>query len=240
MRSILVPIVASLVGLGAAPAHALIINGGFEAGFTGWTTVDQVGSDGTFFLQTGTATPSNFLPVPPPPEGATAAMTDAQGGGSHVIYQDFGVPTSIGPTTLNFKVFIQNLADDFHVAGNLDFSTSALNQQARADILLPGIDPFSVSAPDVLLNLYQTNPGDPMVSGYDLVSVDVTALLSAHAGSTLRLRFAEVDNVFIQNFGVDDVAFVTTQAVPEPPAVLLLLLGLAGAALTRNRRKPAN
>jgi len=71
----------------ARPARAdfqLINNGGFEVGFAGWTRQDFLGSDGTFFLQTGSTSPINHDPVPAPPGGLTAAMTDAQAGVSHV------------------------------------------------------------------------------------------------------------------------------------------------------------
>ena len=83
---------AVLLGLAAtSPVHAIpvIANGGFEAGFASWTRVDQLGSEGTFFSQSGTLSPVNGDPVPAPPQGTTAAMTDAPGPGSHVLYQDF-------------------------------------------------------------------------------------------------------------------------------------------------------
>ncbi|HKQ27493.1 MAG TPA: hypothetical protein VJT77_02770 [Burkholderiales bacterium] len=224
MKSISVFVVATFVALASAPAHAeMIVNGGFEAGFTGWTRVDAIGSDGTFFLQSGTSSPVNGFPVPPPPEGTTAAMTDAEAGGSHVLYQDFLVPASVGQTTLSFQAFIQNGAIDFFTPDHLEWSTSDLNQQARVDILLPGLDPFTVSASDVLLNVFQTKVGDAPVSGYDLISADITSVLNAHPNETLRLRFAEVDNVSFFNFGVDDVRFVTVQALPEPATFLLAL-----------------
>lgn len=223
---------ALVMALGAAaPARAvpLITNGGFEAGFIGWTRVDALGSEGTFFLQSGTASPVNGDPVPAPPGGTTAAMTDAQGPGSHVLYQDFVVPASPGSAVLTFDLFIGNRADAFFTPSpaSLDFSTPALNQQARVDILLAGTDPFSVSPSDVLLPLLQTNPGDPLISGYTSHSTDLTALLAASAGQTLRLRFAETDNVFIFQLGVDNVS-LETQAVPEPGTWLLLGAGLAG------------
>ena len=224
-----------LFGAWAVPAHALIVNGGFELGFSGWTRVDQVGSEGTFHLQAGTVSPVTLSPVPPPPEGATAAMTDAEGPGSHVLYQDFVVPAVVGPTTLSFQLFVQNSAPDFFVADHLDFATPDLNQQARVDILLASSDPFSVSASDVLLPAFQTDPGDPLVSGYTEHSIDVTALLNAHPNTTLRLRFAEVDNVNIFQFGVDDVRLGAppTQAVPEPATHLLALAALLGIAWRR-------
>ena len=65
----------------------ILTNGGFESGFSSWTRVDSLGSDGTFALQTGTTSPVNRTTVPVPPASSTAAMTDALGPGSHIIYQ---------------------------------------------------------------------------------------------------------------------------------------------------------
>ena len=85
----------------------ILTNGGFEAGFSGWTRADQLGSNGTFAMQSGTLSPVNGIVVPAPPGGTTAAMTDSQGPGAHVLYQDFTVPS--GPllsAQLHFDLFI--------------------------------------------------------------------------------------------------------------------------------------
>src|SRR5215470_12306228 len=119
-----------------ANATSLILNGGFESGFTSWNRVDQLGSDGTFFLQSGTSSPVSGDPVPLPPGGVSAAMTDAAGPGSHVLYQDFVVPAE--SASLSFSLFIGNRADRFVTPSTLDFSTPALNQQVRVDILRGG------------------------------------------------------------------------------------------------------
>jgi len=226
---------AILVLLASPSADALpvISNGGFESGFASWTRADQLGSEGTFMLQTGTASPVGGDPVPAPPEGTTAAMTDALGPGSHVLYQDFFVP--LGGAILNFDLFLGNRANAFFTPANgtLDFSTPALDQQARADIIRTSADPFSVAAADVFLNLYQTKPGDPLISGYNTITTDISALLASQVGQTLRLRFAETDNVFTFQMGVDNVGF----AVPEPASALLF--GAALAALVAARRSGA-
>ena len=220
------------------PVHAVtIVNGGFDAGFTGWTRVDQLGSQGTFFLQTGTASPVNGNTVPAPPQGTTAAMTDAQGPGSHVLFQDFVVTTPVTPTALNFSLFVGNRGTAFFTPNTLDFSTPALNQRARVDILRAGTDPFSLAAADVLANLFETRPGDPLVSGYTLRSLDVTSLINANAGSTLRLRFSEVDNVNVFQFGVDNVSFSAVTAVSEPASSVLAISALLGVIWTQRRRK---
>jgi hypothetical protein len=223
---------------GPAIASPVILNGGFEAGLANWTVINQLGSEGAFFVQTGSLSPLNGDAVPAPPGGGFAAMTDAFGPGSHVLYQDFVVGAS--GATLSFDLFIGNRATEFATPNpltvGLDFSTPALNQQARVDILKASADPFSVAASDVLLSLYQTNPGDALVSGYTSFSFDLSALFAANLGQTLRLRFAETDNVLQFQLGVDNVSLESTP-VPEPASSLALLgIGLAGLGAFRRRR----
>jgi hypothetical protein len=231
----LVPVLAcaaAAIGQGAA----LLTNGDFESGFTGWTRLDQTGSEGTFALQTGTESPVNMFPVPAPPGGTSAAMTDASGPGSHVLYQDFLVPMDIPTAMLSFSLYINNGAPDFYVAGHLDFATPDLNQQARVDIITTSADPFSVIPSDILLNLYQSQPGAPLVSGYANRMMGLTAFLRAHQGETLRLRFAQVDNVLNFNMGIDNVG-IAVNPIPEPSTWFTTVGALLGAvyALRRNR-----
>src|SRR5215472_7477796 len=108
--------------------HALpvISNGGFESGLASWTKADQLGSEGMFFSQSGTTSPVSGNTVPAPPQGTMAAMTDAAGPGSHVLYQDF--TATAGSAALSFALFIGNRADRFATPNpaSLDFSTPAL------------------------------------------------------------------------------------------------------------------
>jgi hypothetical protein len=235
-----------VLGLVGPAAHAgpvqFIANGGFESGFAGWTRADQPGGttleegSGGFLLQTGATSPMNGFPVVAPPEGSNAAMTDAGGPGSHVLYQDFLVPIDVGTASISFAVYVNNQAADFFNPETLDFSSED-NQQARVDLMLASADPFSVDPADVLLNLFQTRPGDPLVSGYTTISSDITALLASHAGETLRLRFAAVDNQLVLNFGVDNASLLA--AVPEPSTLLGAALGgvlTLGVVLRRRDR----
>lgn len=213
--------------LAPLPAAEIISNGSFESGLTGWTTANAPGGDGSFFSQTGTLSPVNSSAVPAPPSGARAAMTDAQGPGSHVLYQDFTVTAPVGSAVLSFASFIGNQAGAFFVPSpnTLDFGVAAFNQQARVDILRATAAPFSVAGPDILMNVFQTSPGSSAGAGYTVRSVDLTPLLNANLNTLLRLRFSEVDNVSTLQFGVDNVS-LQTSAVPEPSSVLLGGFGL--------------
>jgi hypothetical protein len=232
---------AALACVLSLQAHAdFITNGGFESGFSGWTRANQIGSEGGFSLQNGVLSPVNGDTVPAPPTGSAAAMTDAQGPGSHVLYQSFVVSAPVPLTVLNFDLFVGNRAAAFYTPNTLDFSTPTLNQQARVDILAGGADPFSVSASDVLLNVLRTNTGDALVSGYNHYSFDVAALLNSHLNTPLTLRFAEADNVSTFQLGIDNVSIDNAgvgPVVPEPSSWMLLAVGtLLGVGWVRLRR----
>jgi hypothetical protein len=130
-------------------------------------------------------------------------MTDAGGPGSHVLYQDVVAVGSSG--LLKFSLFIGNRSDRFATPATLGFATPTLNQQARVDILRAGADPFSLAAADILLTIFRTQVGDPLVNGYFTVTADIGAFLAAHTGETVRLRFAETDNIAPFQLGVDNV-----------------------------------
>jgi hypothetical protein len=218
-----------------AEAAPVLTNGGFESGFAGWTIADSLGSDGTFFLQSGTASPFNGDPVPAPPGGSNAAMSDGGAPGSHVLYQDFTISSSAGQFLLSFDLFIGNRDGFFASPLTLDFGVNEANQQVRVDIMKTSADPFSVAAGDLLSNLYQSQAGDPLVSGYATYSFDITSLVNANLGNPLRLRFAETDNMAPLQAGVDNVNVATT-TVPEPSTFFLLSAGLGGLALFRRKR----
>ena len=233
LESALLAAALTCTSLSPTQAQSLITNGGFNSGFNGWTRIDQTGGNGSWHEQSGPVSPVNGFSVPPSPGGTAAAMTDSQGPGSHVLYQEFVVPLTLSVAQLRFDLYINNHANAFFSPNTLDFATPTLNQQFRVDILTAASNAFSVTVGDVLQNVYQTQPGNPLVSGYVTITADLTTLLAAHPGETLRLRFAQADNVQIMNVGLDNVSLV----VPEPASVTMLVGGLALLAAIAGRQR---
>lgn len=208
------------------------VNGSFETGdFTGWTVIQEVGSGGDWFVYSG----NDLSPLPPPPVGSFAAVTEQGNPSSQVLYQDIDVPDGFD-TACSLIVYYENNAGEFFTASDLSY-TNFPNQQARIDIMDPLADPFDVGA-GVLENLFQTNPGDPSSLGYTTLDFD----LSPFAGTSVRFRAAEVDNQSNFYFAIDDVrcgagVSTTIPTLGEWGMIAMAgILGLAGLIFARRRR----
>ena len=181
----------------------IVLNGGFETNggvgtnvFGDWIVESLFGGVGDWLVQTGVTSPANGFPVDPPPEGVFAAMTDQNGPGTHILHQVLAVPPA--GVILTCRVFVNNQALTYFNAGTLNFNVIP-NQHTRIDIMNPAAPIDDVGA-GVLLNVFITNPGAPALIPY----MAVTANLAPFAGTSVRLRIAEVDNQFFMNVGVDD------------------------------------
>ena len=212
-RLLLVVIAAGVAACCLVPSvstAATVVNGDFEAGnFTGWTVVNQPGGSGDWFVYTGTTSPISGFAIAAPPEGTHAATTDQGGPGSHVLYQDVALEAGFAHT-LSFQLYYANQAGVFASPPTLDFAGGIPNQQYRVDILRPSAPATSVDPADILATVFQTNPGDPTT----LAPVTVSADLSSFAGTTVRIRFAEVDNQLFFQASVDAVAISSRRLLP--------------------------
>ena len=205
------------------------INGGFETGdLTGWTAENQAGGHGDWFVYAGATSPLSCSFIGAAPEGSNGATSepcgrfrpgagtravsaatssgrpvrciDAEDGpGSHVLYQDISLPAGMAHQ-LSFFVYYRNQAGRFASPATLDYHGEP-NQQYRVDILKPSAEPFSVEPEDILATVFHTQPGDPPTLSPTAMAFD----LSPFAGTTVRLRFAEVDNMFMLQAAVDAV-----------------------------------
>jgi hypothetical protein len=151
-----------------------------------------------------------------------------------VLFQDIDVPQELSEEC-SVIVYYQNNASVFVTAPDLSFLTNP-NQQARIDIMDPSAGDFDVGA-GVLLNVFQTNPGDPLDLGYTEIFFNLTQF----AGTTVRFRDAEVDNQGVFNFAIDDVR--CGNRVSNIPTLsewgmiaMAGVLGLAGLLFARRRR----
>lgn len=209
--------------LWAGPATAAtVVNGGFETGtFNGWTVLNQANGSGNWFVYSGTTSPLSASTLPSPPQGTYAATSDQTGPGSHVLYQDVALEPGAAHV-LSFILYYNNQNGAFFTPATLDYTVNP-NQQYRVDIMRPAASPFSVAPADVLLPVFRTNVGAPA----SLAPTTLTADLSAFAGMTVRIRFAEVDNQFYFQAGVDAVSIQTTD-IECPTGVVPTIVGTAG------------
>ncbi len=193
-----------------AVSTELITNGGFETGdFTGWTKTDQAGGVGTTFIGTGNSTPLSGHPSAGPHGGTKYAVTDtttspgSPGSGTHVLIQPFTVPPNALVVGLSFSLFANDY-DGGPIVNPAGLNYTALpNQHVRVDLLSSTATPFDTGT-GVLRTFYigvdpHTNPNP-----FRNYRFNITDL--ARDGGTFQIRFAEVDNQFFLNMGVDDVS----------------------------------
>jgi len=201
----------------------LVVNGDFEQNggigtsqLTGWTIQTQEGGKGNWYAQKGGfPQPANLRcsdeSVDEPPSGF-AAMTNQDYYGAQVLYQDIAIPPTTGKVTLTYDLFIFSRATLGTPQPTLDYHLQP-NTQFRADIMDPSAAAMDTGS-GVLANIYITKRGDQKYEPYKRQTVDLTQF----AGRTIRLRFAEVDNIDCFNVGIDNVS-ITVDACPvsAPP-----------------------
>jgi hypothetical protein len=215
----------------------LFENGSFETGdFTGWTVVQEQFSGGDWFVYSGTTTPISSDTILPPPFGTFAAVTDQGDPSSQVLFQDIDVPA--GTTECSVIVYYDNGNNGFINGPDLS-ALMGQNQQARIDIMDPAAPDFDIGA-GVLENLFQTNPGDPNSLGYTTIDFDLTDF----AGTTVRFRVAEVDNLGVFNFSIDNVRcedIVSTVPTLSEWGLIAMasILGIVGFMVMRGRKVTA-
>jgi hypothetical protein len=183
----------------------LITNPGFEtSNLAGWTKADQ--GAGTFHSATGTSTPVSNYPTAGPRTGTRYAVSDMNSPSASALIQSFTVPSTASKVTLSFSMFVndQDSGPIVNPAG-LDYSAIP-NQHARVDILTEAAAPFDTGN-GVLRNFYLSVDPHTNPNPYRSYSFDITDLVGS--GGTFQVRFAEVNNQFFLNMGVDDVSILS-------------------------------
>ncbi len=241
-------------------AQELVTNGNFETGdFTGWTQ-QQLTGEGAWFVYTGTFSPIDSDPILAPPEGTYAAVADQGEPDSNILYQDIDLPTG-STITCSAIVYYMNEADEIMAAATNAFTKSASsgvdvagrvfvigdglsldfpNQQYRIDIMDPNAPPFDTGN-GVLLNLFQTEPGDPDSLGYTPINFDLTPF----AGSTVRIRAAVAVTIGPLQGSIDAVSCIAEPRVEVPTLsewgliAMAGVLGIVGFMVMRRKRVTA-
>ncbi len=195
--------------LAPGASAATVVNGNFEAGnLSGWVSVEPPESDGNWFAYSGTAAPisKNEMEASPrtviaPPQGKFGAISDEDGPGTHILYQDVALEPGM-THSLSLLVYYQSEEPITVPSPDSLSADSAENQQYRIDVMRPTAPIDSVNPADLLTTVYRTLPGAPLTVTPTPVSVDLTPF----AGQTVRLRLAEVDNLFFFNAGADAIS----------------------------------
>lgn len=173
-------------------------NGGFENGNLSRWHVENEG-EGDWFVYSGTEIPSIGDDGPPlplrrggpsffaPPQGTYGAVTNQGGPGLHILHRTLKLKPD-SKHKLKLRAYYVTGAE-LHSPPTFEFESEA-NQQYRIDVMKKGAPLDSVDDPDVLKEVFGTEPGDPSSLAPKKFSVNLTKF----AGKKVRLRLAEVDN----------------------------------------------
>ncbi len=231
-------IALTMITVQVADAIELVTNGGFETGnFMGWTRADS--GPGSFVIDDADGfTPLSGLPTVGPAGGMFYAVSDDSGSGTHALEQTFAVPGPALSVILSFDMYVSDFIGIGAIINPAGLDHTAVpNQHARVDILSGGSAPFDTGA-GVLDNLFIGVDAPAVPTPYTSYLFDITGIVGG--GGSFDLRFAEVNNQFFLNQGVDNVSIDFTPIpvpVPEPSTFLLLGAGLLGITLQRKRIK---
>jgi hypothetical protein len=213
-RLVVLAVAATALAAPAAASAAIVNNGDFETGnISGWQTSNQ--GPANWFAYAGTVAPISMNPLPAPPQGSFAAISDQTAESRTILYQDVTLPPA--GTQVRLSLISYYTADTAIVSPDTLDVSSTVNEQYRIDVMRPGAAVDSVASGDVLATVLRTQTGAPVV----LAPTQKTADLSAFAGQTVRLRFAVATTENNLNGGADAVA----------------VNGLTVGQATRNKKK---
>jgi len=193
----------------------LVTNGDFETGtFVGWSTAT---GPGQLLINDGTVSTAIFGTRAPIGGSFDAMLTSTGINSNNDLSQVFVIPENIVSATISWDDRILNNAGAY----------SDPNQEFRVMLeTLGGLD---------ITEIFSTNPGDTLVqNGPNSRSFDITSVLQANEGTSIRLSFERQDNLQFFHTFIDNVSI--NAQIPEPATTLLFGLGLAGLGFARRAK----
>lgn len=239
----------------SSKAQELVENGGFETGdLTGWTQQTFNGA-GSWSIYSVVGPPD----YPPPPQGTYSVVTSQSDPDSNILYQDIELPDNANISCSVIVYYMNRFVEippptdlGFTASGASDISTKEFidgsglsiqngpNQQYRIDIMNPDAPAYDTGE-GVLMNIFQTKPGDPDELGYTTLNFDLTP----YAGTTVRFRAAVVVTEAQLHGSIDDLSCVA-EAINEVPTLsewgliaMAGVLGIVGFMAARRRKTTA-
>lgn len=216
--SVAVAILACLaLAVPAGAAAATVVNGGFESGMQGWGVQTTNPEIGNWFVQQGTRPPFSdeagkrgTAPVPAPPQGRSAAVSDQLNSSTMFLYQDVALEPGAKHQLSLQTYYSSNRPLALPTPETLSTDEAAIgsqaNQQYRIDVVRPEAPLDSIASGDVLRTIFRAMPGDPAT----MPPTRISSSLNAFAGQTVRLRVAVAAGKEALNAGLDDVSVTTT------------------------------
>ncbi len=211
-------IVGALLLFAQPAAAATVVNGDFETGtLAGWAEVPAPGAGGGWFAYSGIDAPVSTesengekqpRTIQPPPQGGFAVISDQIASGTGILFQDIALEPGM-THTLSLITYYNSLAP-ITVPTQDSLSPEGFGQQYRIDVMKPSASIYSVDPADILSTVFRTGNGDPGFSPPLTRAVDLTPF----GGQVVRLRIAEVANLYYLNAGVDAISI---QSTPVPP-----------------------
>lgn len=165
------------------------LNGAFETGDLGGWSETSVGNGG-FSINDGTYDPVGPGGSQAPLAGAYCVVSDPDGPGNHVLYQDIGVPGMATVATLRWAHRLHNHSGVYTEKQQFRMEIRDLNNQ-------------------VLAIAFATSPGDPMETPWIQRNYDLTGF----RGRGLRLAFVVENQLDYFNVLIDNVS-VTVESSP--------------------------